>query len=59
MAPIRPTTEIKRRKTPLAVIPPTIGRLVNIPDTLPEISNRELGYQPNVSQTHFGQPPLS
>ena len=35
MAPIMPTTETKRRKTPLAVIPPMMGRLVMMPETLP------------------------
>ena len=35
MAPIRPTTEIKRRKTPEAVMPPMMGRSVTIPVTLP------------------------
>ena len=34
--PIRPMTEINKRKTPLAVIPPTIGILVTMPETLPE-----------------------
>ena len=29
-------TEINKRKTPLAVIPPTIGILVTMPETLPE-----------------------
>ena len=35
MAPMIPNTETKRRKTPLAVMPPMMGRLVMIPETLP------------------------
>ena len=35
MAPINPTTDMKRRKTPLAVMPPTMGKLVTMPDTFP------------------------
>ena len=36
MAPISPTTEMKRRNTPLAVMPPITGRLVTNPDTFAE-----------------------
>ena len=39
MAPIRPTTEMKRRKTPEAVMPPMIGRSVTMPVTLPRHTN--------------------
>ena len=35
MAPMMPNTETKRRKTPLKVMPPMMGRLVMIPETLP------------------------
>ena len=42
MAPMRPMTDIKRRNIPQAVIPPTIGRLVTIPDTLPKQTNWRL-----------------
>ena len=35
IAPMIPNTETKSRKTPLAVIPPMMGRLVMMPENLP------------------------